>query len=207
MKNTLLSFLLLIALSSQPLHGSSQASPEQVLDIKGKSLRANTYYNVLLSMPYTNCKSPDGLGLSSNIDHPCPLDIIVVSRNQSLPIRFTPLNPKKGVIRVSSDLNVMFRSNSSCPYHTTVWKLDRFDVWKGKSFITTDGFIGSPGLQSIGNWFKIEKYVEGYKFVYCPSVCSSCKHECKNVGLYLDENGNRRLALSDVPYQVKFVKI
>ncbi|CAI8593411.1 unnamed protein product [Vicia faba] len=206
MKNTLLAFLLLIVLSSQPLLGSSQASPEQVLDIKGKNLRANTYYNVLLSMPYTNCKSPEGLGLSSNIDQPCPLDIIVVSRYQSLPIRFTLLNPKKGIIRVSSDLNIMFDSNSSCPYHTTVWKLDRFNVSKEKSLIITDGFIGAPGPHSIGNWFKIEKYVEGYKFVYCPSVCSSCKHECKDVGLFVDENGNRRLALTDVPYQVKFVK-
>jgi hypothetical protein len=58
-------------------------------------------------MPYTNCKSPEGLGLSSNIDQPCPLDVIVVSRYERLPIRFTPLNPKKGVIRVSSDLNIM----------------------------------------------------------------------------------------------------
>jgi hypothetical protein len=203
----LLAFVLFIALSSQPFLCSSQASPEQVVDITGKNLRANTYYNVLLSMPYTNCKSPEGLGLSSNIDQPCPLDVIVVSRYERLPIRFTPLNPKKGVIRVSSDLNIMFRSNSSCPYHTTVWKLDRFEISNGKSFITTDGFIGNPGPQSIKNWFKIEKYVEGYKFVYCPSVCPSCNHDCENVGLFVDENGNRRLALSDVPYQVKFVKV
>ena len=207
MKNTFLAFVLLIALTSQPLLSSSQSSLEQVVDITGKYLRANTYYNVLLSMPYTNSKSPQGLGLSNNIGQPCPLDVIVVSRYQSLPIRFTPLNLKKGVIRVSSDLNIMFRSNSSCPYHTTVWKLDRFDVSKGKSFVTTDGFIGNPGPQSISNWFKIEKYVEGYKLVYCPGVCHSCKHECKNVGLFEDENGNKRLALSNVPYQVKFVKV
>lgn len=83
--------------------------------------------------------------------------------------------------------------------------LDRFDVSKRKSFATTDGFIGNLGPHS--NWFKIEKYVEGYKLVYCPSVCPSCKHECKNVGLFEDENSNKRLALSDVPYQVKFVKV
>jgi hypothetical protein len=88
-----------------------------------------------------------------------------------------------------------------------VWKLDRFDVSKRKSCTTTNGFTGNLGPHSISNWFKIEKYVEGYKLVYCPSVCASCKHECKNVGLFEDENSNKCLALSDVPYQVKFVKV
>lgn len=227
MKNTLLALfvlLIIIALSSQPLLGSadeSSPSNEQVVDITGKKLRANTYYNVLLTMPYTNCRSPEGLSLSSihnnnsnntigNGDdqiQACPLDVVVVNRYQSTPLRFTPHNPKKGVIRVSSDLNIMFPPNASCPYHSTVWKLDQELL-----VITTDGFVGNHGSpQSIGNWFKIEKYAEAYKFVYCPSVvnCISCnKHDvqCKSVGLFVDHYGNRRLALSDVPFQVKFVK-
>lgn len=41
-------------------------------------------------------------------------------------------------------------SNSTCPYHTTIWNLDsNFDVSKEKWFVTTDGFIGNPGPQSI----------------------------------------------------------
>ncbi|XP_057446640.1 miraculin-like [Lotus japonicus] len=205
MNTMLLAFLLLFALiSQQPLLGAAEASPEQVVDITGKKLIAGAYYNVLLTMPYTNSKSPEGLALSS-IGEKCPLDVVVVNRYHSSPLRFTPLNTKKGVVRVSTDLNVMFAPNATCPYHSPVWKLDYYSV-EGESVVTTDGFVGKPGAESLDNWFKIEKYAAAYKLVYCPRVCISCKHQCKDLGMAVDKNGNRRLALSYVPFQVKFVK-
>ncbi|KAK7364187.1 hypothetical protein VNO80_12665 [Phaseolus coccineus] len=203
MKTTLLAFVLLFAvISSQPLLGAAEASPDQVVDTSGKVVRAGVNYNILLSMPYSNCRSPQGLGLSK-IGKSCPLDVVVVDRYHSLPLRFVPVNPKKGVIRVSTDLNIMFPPNITCPHHSTVWKLDHFQGSKGHllSFVSTGGVKGS------GNWFKIEKYGGAYKLVYCPSVCHSCKHdECENVGMFVDEKGNHRLALSAVPFQVKILK-
>ncbi|XP_057443448.1 miraculin-like [Lotus japonicus] len=205
MNTMLLAFFLLFALISQhPLLGAAEASPEQVVDITGKKLIAGAYYNVLLTTPYTKCANPQGLGLSS-IGETCPLDVVVVNRQHNSPLRFTPLNPKKGVVRVSTDLNVMFAPNATCPYHSPVWKLDCYGV-EGECVVSTDGFVGKPGAESIGNWFKIEKYGAGYKLVYCPGVCISCKHQCKDLGMAVDKNGNRRLALSYVPFQVKFAK-
>ncbi|TKY44937.1 miraculin protein [Spatholobus suberectus] len=64
MKTTLLAFVLLFALSSQLLLGAAEASPDQVVDTSDKVLRAGVNYNILLSMPYTSCRSPQGLGLS-----------------------------------------------------------------------------------------------------------------------------------------------
>jgi hypothetical protein len=97
-----------------------------------------------------------------------------------LPLIFTPVNPKKDVIRVSTDLNIKFSS------HGTI----------------SDSFTG---WETINNWFKIEKYGDAYKLVYCPSVVQSFKHLCnKDVGVFVDEKGNKRLALSDVPLKVKF---
>ncbi|KAG2385007.1 miraculin-like [Vigna umbellata] len=205
MKTTLLAFVLLFALISQPLLGAAEASPDEVIDTSGKLLRAGVNYNILLSMPYSNCRSPQGLGLSK-IGKSCPLDVVVVDRYHSLPLRFIPVNPKKGVIRVSTDLNIMFPPNITCPHHSTVWKLDSFQVSKGR-FVSTGGVKGNPGRETIGNWFKIEKYAGAYKLVYCPSLCPSCKDVvCENVGMLVDEKGNHRLALSAVPFQVKFLK-
>ncbi|XP_020213714.1 miraculin [Cajanus cajan] len=209
MKTTLLAFVLLFALSSRPLLGSAEASPDQVVDTSGKVLRVGVNYKILLSMPYTTCRSPQGLGLSSKIGKSsCPLDVVVVDRYHGLPLRFIPINPKKGVIRVSTNLNIiMFPPNVSCPHHSTVWKIDISNVSKGQWFVTTGGVVGKPGRETIGNWFKIEKYDGAYKLVYCPSMCPSCKNDqCKNVGMFVDHKGNQRLALSDAPFQVKFLK-
>ena len=203
MKSTLLALVLLIALSSKPLLGAADASPEQVVDTSGKKLRAGAnYYIILPSVPHhPKFRTGGGLGLAS-IGESCTLDIVVVNGYLGLPLTFTPVNPKKGVIRVSTDLNIKFLAHTSCPHHSTVWTLE-FAASMGQWFVTTGGVVGNPGWQTIHNWFKIEKYDGAYKLVYCPSVLPH-KHLCKNVGLFVDEKGNKRLALSDVPLKVQF---
>lgn len=67
------------------------------------------------------------------------------------------------------------------------------------------GVEGNPGRETLDNWFKIEKTDDGYKFVFCPTVCNFCKVICRDVGIFLDGNGMRRLALSDVPFSVIFM--
>ncbi|XP_027359275.1 miraculin-like [Abrus precatorius] len=205
MKSTVLALVLLIALSSQPLLGAAEASPEEVVDTFGKKLRVGANYYIIptSTIPYTKFRTSRGLGLAS-IGKPCPLDVVVVNGYHGLPLTFTPFNPKKGVIRVSTDLNIKFSTHTNCPYQSTVWKLDRFDFSKRQWFVTTGGVVGNPSLETMHNWFKIEKYDGDYKLVYCPSMLHSSKHLCKDVGLFVDEEGNKRLALSDVPLKVKF---
>lgn len=211
MKNILLAFVLLFALISQPLLGSADASPEQVVDTSGKKLRAGLSYYIVPAVPLTRCGSYGGRcmgsgGLSlASIGESCPLDVVVVPGSHGLPLTFSPVNPNKGVVRVSTDLNILFTTDhTSCAEYSPVWKLDQFDVSKGKWFVTTGGSMGNPGWATVRNWFKIEKCDGAYKIVYCPSVWHSSKHMCKDVGVFVDENGYRRLALSDVPFKVKF---
>lgn len=144
--------------------------------------------------------------------------MVVDGVSHGLPLTFSPLDDSSsknkgssgGVIRVSTDLNIMFcTDHTSCAEYSPVWKLDDFDESREKWFVTTGGSLGNPGWRTIRNWFKIEKcgYNDAnYKLVYCPTVCPSSKHMCKDVGVFVDENGNRRLALSDVPFIVKFLK-
>jgi len=211
MKNTLLAFFLLFTfLTSQPLPGAADASNEQVVDTLGKKLRADANYYIIPVIPihrcgpYDKCRSSGSSLALASIEKTCPLDVVVVDRYQALPLTFTPVNPKKGAIRVSTDLNIKFLSHATCPHNRMVWKLDRFNVSKRQWFITIGGVAGNPGWETINNWFKIEKYVDAYKLVFCPSVVQSSKHMCKDVGVFVDENGNKRLALSDVPLKVKF---
>ncbi|XAR64927.1 hypothetical protein NMG60_11008828 [Bertholletia excelsa] len=136
----------------------------------------------------------------------CPLDVAQAQHevDLGLPLRFTPVNPKKGVIRESTDLNIKFSAASIC-VQSTVWKLSGYDQSTGQYFVTTGGVEGNPGRATLSNWFKISKYGDDYKLVYCPTVCSYCKVICKDVGIYY-QNGIRLLALTNVPFEVMFKK-
>ncbi|KAK7270713.1 hypothetical protein RJT34_26071 [Clitoria ternatea] len=192
----LLSLLLLIALSTKPQLGAAGPAPDQVFDTSGKLVRVfNTYYIVPAS--------PDIGGLALNTTgQNCPLDVVAVDGYQGLPLTFTPVNTNKGVIRVSTDLNILFPVETSCPQHA-LWKLKDYDYSTGRWFVTTGGEFRNPGSETITNWFKIEKYEDAYKLAYCPSVCKDCSYQCSDIGIYQDQYG-KRLALSNVPYKVKF---
>ncbi|KAK7314786.1 hypothetical protein VNO77_33320 [Canavalia gladiata] len=196
MKITMLSLVLLIALSTKALIGAAGPAPEQVVDTSGKILRTGYNYYIVPAS-----SDVGGLALSST-GQDCPLDVVAVDGYQGLPVAFIPFNYKKGVIRVSTDLNIFFSAETSCP-QSTVWKLKDYDYSLGQWFVTTDGVLGNPGPQTISNWFKIEKYEDAYKLVYCPSVCSGCSYECSDIGIYEDQYG-KRLALTYPPFKVQF---
>ncbi|KAF7820293.1 miraculin-like [Senna tora] len=199
--NALLALVLLFALITKPRLGAAGASPEQVVDTSGKKLRAGANYYVV---PYPPPQYGGGLALTS-IGQSCPLDVVAVEGYSGIPLWLSPINTKKGVVRVSTDLNIVFSTETDCA-ESNVWKLDDYDASTGQWFVTTGGDVGSPGWGTVRSWFKIEKYEDGYKLVYCPStnVCSYCNVQCRDIGVYDDGNGYKRLALSDVPYKVQF---
>ncbi|XP_028805595.1 miraculin-like [Neltuma alba] len=195
MKITFAAFFLLFVFTTKPLLGAANAAPEQVVDTSGKVVRAGANYYVIPA-------NGGGLALAS-IGEECPLDVVAVQGYSGQPLSFTPVNPKKGVVRVSTDLNVVFSADTDCP-QSNVWKLDDYDYAAGQWFVTTGGVTGNPGWQTVSNWFKIEKYEDSYKLMYCPTVCSYCTVQCRDIGIHVDSDGNQRLALSDSPYKVQF---
>jgi len=69
----------------------------------GKKLRADANYYIIPVIPIHKCGPYDKCRSSgSSLGKTCPLDVVVVDRYQALPLTFTPVNPKKGVIRVST---------------------------------------------------------------------------------------------------------
>ncbi|KAM7469014.1 hypothetical protein LguiA_007197 [Lonicera macranthoides] len=198
MKTALL--FLLIAFSTISL-SAADASPDPVLDITGKILRSGIDYHVL---PVFKGKG-GGLTLASIGKEPCPLDVVQEKYEfkDGLPLTFTPVDPKKGVIHVSTDLNIKFSTATKC-HQSTTWKIN-YDKLLQQYVITSGGVEGNPGPKTLNNWFKIEKYENDYKFLFCPSVCNYCKVICRDVGIFM-KNELRYLALSDVPFKVMFKK-
>ncbi|MED6147314.1 hypothetical protein PIB30_043081 [Stylosanthes scabra] len=201
MKNTLLALFLLLTLTTKPLLGVAGSTPEQVVDTSGKLIRAGLNYYIVPTSPNVG-----GLSLISTGKFTCPLDVVLTTLDpngcRGQPVVFQPVNVKKGVVCVNTDLNIYFAYESIC--ESTVWMLKGYDNSTGQWFVTTNnGVLGNPSSNPVANWFKIEKYEDGYKLVYCPNVCKNCYHKCSDIGIYEDQYG-KRLALSNVPFKVRF---
>ncbi|CAN1178769.1 Kunitz trypsin inhibitor 5 [Linum perenne] len=195
------SFMILVVLASF----AKAASPSPVTDVDGTPLRSGLKYFILPSV------SGNGGASMTSDPESCPLTVVQDEDeiSQGLPLTFSPINTKLGyTVRTFTDLNIKVSADTACD-EGTVWKVDDYDDDVDQWFVGTGGVEGNPGPRTVKNWFKIWKYGSNYKFSYCPAVCKSCKVDCKDVGIYVDENGGRRLALVDKegdPFAVKFVK-
>ena len=207
MKPTLLiliSFFIFAFVTKAPLVVTADSSPDPVLDIASEKLHTGTDYYIL---PVVRGRG-GGLTLASTGNETCPLDVVQERQevDNGLPVTFSPVNIKKGVVRLSTDNNIKFSASTIC-VQSTVWKLDSHDDSLGQWFVTTGGVEGNPGRETTSNWFKIEKFDDDYKLVFCPSVCDTCRVLCRDIGIYIDQaTGIRRLALSDTPFKVMFKK-
>ncbi|KAI3798652.1 hypothetical protein L1987_33930 [Smallanthus sonchifolius] len=192
-----ISFLIFIVFSTLSL--SSAQSLPSVLDIDRNFLRYGLGYYIL---PVIRGRG-GGIALTpTSINQKCPLDVVqesIEGRN-GLPLGFIPANTTKdAIIRESTDLNIMFPSVTICG-QPPVWRLD---VMNGQWSVSSRGTLGNPGRDTISNWFKIEKYGgNGYKLVYFPTVCNTCRPACGDIGVA--KTGRRSLILSNEPLMVMF---
>ncbi|KAK7315098.1 hypothetical protein VNO77_33630 [Canavalia gladiata] len=205
MRTSLLAFsIICFAFTIELFIGITAAAPEPVLDISGQKLRTGVKYYIL---PAIRAKGAGGLTAASTGNDTCPL-FVVQEKLESLrgtPVTFTPYNAQKGVILTSTDLNIKSYVTKTTCANTPVWKL--LKVLTGVWFLSTGGVEGNPGIETIVNWFKIEKAEKDYVLSFCPSVCK-CQTLCRELGIYVDDDGNKHLALSDkVPsFRVVFKK-
>jgi hypothetical protein len=206
MKSTLLvwfSFLLFAFVLSVP---SIEAYTEPVLDMQGEELKAGTEYII------TSAIWGPGGGDVSATNKTCPDDVIQYSLDQlqGLPVTFSPASSSEDdVIRVSTDLNIKFSIKKACD-HSSVWKIQKSSNSEVQWFVTTGGEEGNPGVDTLTNWFKIEKAgTLGYKLVFCPEDICHCGVLCRDIGIYFENNRGRILSLSDKlsPFLVLFKKV
>ena len=196
-------FFLLLTFTTNLSPGAAESAPDAVRDTDGNILRTGVNYYIL---PVVRGRG-GGLTLARTGKKTCPLDVVQERHEvkSGLPLTFSPLNSKKGVVRVSTDLNIKFSASTVC-VQSTVWRLDYYKS-TGQRFVSSGGVEGNPGPATLSNWFKIDKFGDDYKLVFCPTVCKFCKVVCKDVGVFIDVDGSRRLALTgDQPFKVMFKK-
>ncbi|OVA10728.1 Proteinase inhibitor I3 [Macleaya cordata] len=219
MRTTTTSFLFLLSLffftfaTKTSSVSAADTEPEAVRDITGKILRTGADYYML---SVVRGAGGGGVTLGNNRNGTfCLLDVVQEPLDilKGTPVTFTPVDPKKGVIRVSTDLNIEFSVAATICMRSLVWQLADFDESTRQYFITTRGVKGNPGNETLSNWFKIERTTTDqywYKLVFCPTVCDLCKPICKDIGIYVDKDRARRLALlSDEvkrPFLVMFAR-
>ncbi|KAL3642251.1 hypothetical protein CASFOL_013066 [Castilleja foliolosa] len=196
----------LLVLCLITLCSATPENPSPVHDIAGKNVLAGVDYYIL---PVIRSRG-GGLTLAATGNKTCPLNVVQEQHEveNGFPVTFRPVDPKKGVVRVSTDHNIKFSAASIC-VQSTVWILDQ-DESSGRYMISTGGVEGSPGPQTISNWFKIEEYEGDYKLLFCPTVCNFCKVICRDIGVYV-QDGKRVLGFSltgenEAPFRVMFKK-
>ncbi|KAJ0485947.1 putative proteinase inhibitor I3, Kunitz legume, kunitz inhibitor STI-like superfamily [Helianthus annuus] len=198
-----ISFFLFILLSTLSL--SSAQSPSAVLDINRNFLRSYQSYYIL---PVFRGRG-GGITLTpTTSNQTCPLDVAQENNElrNGLPLTFVPaIGNRDGIIRESTDLNIKFSGGTTCG-QPAVW---RVEVVNGQRVVSSRGSVGNPGLETISNWFKIQKYGGiGYKLVFCPGVCNTCKPFCGDIGSRIAKNGRRSLVVSnDQPLVVMFKRV
>nr|GEW24059.1 Kunitz trypsin inhibitor 2-like [Tanacetum cinerariifolium] len=194
------SLFILIVLSTLSL--SLSQTPPPVRDTDGNIVRSGTNYYIL---PVVNDKG-GGVTLAPRKDDPCPYDVAQENNRQrnGLPMNFVPaLTFKEDMIRESIDLNIRFADAGKC-IATPVWRFEYGE--DGIRYVSSHGMLGSPGRDTLQNWFKIEKFENDYKIVYCPSVVKNYRPYCSDIGSRIAKNGRSTLVLNNAPLKVKFKK-
>ncbi|KAH7840811.1 hypothetical protein Vadar_021927 [Vaccinium darrowii] len=195
-------------ISSSPLIANQSYTPTNttILDVEGQELQSTTRYYIF---PVETPNRGGGLGLSSK-DGTCPHNVMqeTLESSNGLPLRLLTIDNKSGSINLSTDVNIAFMAATTC-VQSAVWRVGGISDSEvsGRRYVTSGGVVGQPGLDTMRSWFKVEKNGNGngYKIVYCPSFCSSCRIACGNVGV-LVENGKRWLGLTADPLLVIFKK-
>ncbi|KAJ7961705.1 Kunitz type trypsin inhibitor / miraculin, partial [Quillaja saponaria] len=168
------------------------ARSDPVFDISGDIVQEGVSYHIL---PVHRGRG-GGFTLANTGDKQSgPLDVIQqhVRAFDSLPLAFSPLIQRRGEVHISNDLNIKVSAKTSSE-QSRVWKVAKQS--NGLWFVTTCGVEGNLGFETITSWFKIEKYGSDYKLAFCPEVVDA-PVICKDLGIYVDEEGKRHLALGD----------
>ncbi|MCD7461727.1 hypothetical protein HAX54_046906 [Datura stramonium] len=180
----------------------AQNVSEPVLDVSGKAVVKGSNYFILPAGRGNN--DDGGLDVSSIRNRTNPL---VVSQNTQSSVggslQFSPLDPEENTVRLSTDLNVKFMSIIISD-SSTVWTVNN-EIIPQRYVVAVGGVEGNPGRDTLSNWFKIDKYEDAYKLVYCPGVCETCRPFCGDIGILVEPNNKRVLFVgSDKPLKVKF---
>nr|GMD31182.1 kunitz trypsin inhibitor 2-like [Ipomoea batatas] len=150
----------------------------------GKIVRVGVKYYVVPLLQ----NQGGGLDLASTGSHSCPQSVVQDDAYWwGNTMQFYLVDPKKGVVREWSDLNIEFPdAYTGCPENNVWMIVGDLSVYDDSHYITAGGEKGNPSSQTLNNWFKIVKTTNAYKLMSCPDVCYYCSYYCRDVGISVE---------------------
>nr|VDD01994.1 unnamed protein product [Brassica rapa] len=195
-----LMFYFLLALTAIFAATANAGGP--VLDADGDIIFNGSYY----VLPLVWGPAGGGLTLTSGDYKKCPLYIGQDSSevNMGIPIKFSNWKSKVGFVPESESLSIEMDTKATICGQSTYWWVAAPDMPKMLFFFIMSGPKPKPGEDSSKSFFQIKKtkyFHNGYTIAFCPN-----DNDCIDVGIFVDEYGVWRLALSPTPFPVMFVK-
>ncbi|WZY76792.1 hypothetical protein YC2023_023176 [Brassica napus] len=174
-------FYFLLALTAVLAVTGSPGEP--VLDIHGDIIFDGSYY----VLPRISGPGGGGLTLSSR------------EVNRGIPVKFSDWRTKVAFVPESANLNIHMDVKATICGQSTYWYVPPVEPIT----VIEALFIGAGPKPSNG-FFQIKKIEDGlggYKIVFCVN-----NNDCSDIGIFVDKQGVRRLALSSTPFEVRFMK-
>ncbi|XP_010428240.1 PREDICTED: trypsin inhibitor BvTI-like [Camelina sativa] len=176
------------------------ANAQPVLDTDGDIIFGGSYY----VLPVIRGQG-GGLTLAGRGDQPCPLDIVQESSevDEGIPVKFSNWRSKVGFVPESANLNIETEVAATICVQSAYWWVDENAKFRVTAGPKPDELVKESYL----SFFQIQNvYDHFYQFAFCPTGPKSCS----DVGVFVDENGVRRLALTkradNTPFLVMFKK-
>ena len=191
-------FYFLLALTAILATTANAGRP--VLDIEGDIIFGGSYYVI----PVFFGADGGGLTLSPLGNKQCPLYIgqEPSEANMGIPVRFSNWKSRVGFVPESENLNIAMDVKATICVQSTYWWVAVSGMPTVKSLIAA-GPKPEPAKDSSKSFFQIKKDGDssnGYNIVFCPN-----DKDCIDVGIFVDKDGVRRLALSSTPFPVMFL--
>ncbi|CAH8334565.1 unnamed protein product [Eruca vesicaria subsp. sativa] len=175
------------------------ASPgEPVLDTHGNIIFGGSYY----VLPRITGAAGGGLTLASRGENWCPLYIGQETSevNMGIPVILSDWLSRVAFVPESANLNIKMDVGATLCPQSTYWHVP--PVAPGTVVEALFIVAGSKPLNGFFQIKKIEDALGGYTIVFCVK-----NNECRDIGIFVDRYGVRRLALSSTPFQVRFMKV
>ena len=188
-------FYFLLALTAVLTVTGSPGEP--VLDIHGDIIFDCSYY----VLPRISGPGGGGLTLSSRGDDWCPLYLkLEYSKvNMGIPVKFSDWRTKVAYVPESANLNIQMDVKATICGQSTYWYVPPVEP-----ITVIEALFLAAGPKLSDGFFQIKKIKDalgGYKIVFCVN-----NNDCSDIGIFVDKQGVKRLALSSTPFEVRFMK-
>ncbi|ESW24432.1 hypothetical protein PHAVU_004G130500 [Phaseolus vulgaris] len=191
-----LCFLLLAFTTNFP--SAFSGAPEKVTDTQGRPISgAGKYY---ISQVNGGATGGGGLFLAQTGNSKCQVTILqdYYDGHRGLAVKLGAQGAGSGGVFTGTPLDVALDLKPSCA-SSSKWVVvaDGFS----QKWVGIGGGSDHPGAAIVTGTLKIEKYNEGYKFVFCVSATT-----CSDIGTLDDgETGKRLVLTNNAPFKIAFV--